>query len=71
MFQLSGEETEHKVRFETIPKPISEVEHKSREDLKSEIDDAVNGQFLAEKAGGDQEESSGEPQDHRHDKESW
>ena len=41
MFQLSGERTVHEVRFETIPKLISEVEHKSREDLKSEIDDAA------------------------------
>ena len=44
MFQLSGERTAHEVRFETITKLISEVEHKSREDLNSEIDDAVNGQ---------------------------
>ena len=48
MSQLSGERTAHEVRFETIPKLISEVEHKNREDLNSEIDDAVDGQFLAE-----------------------
>ena len=44
MFQSSGERTAHEVRFESISKSISEVEHKSREDLKSETGDAVSGQ---------------------------
>ena len=44
MFQSSGERTAHEVRSEAISKSISEVEHKSREDLKSETGDAVNGQ---------------------------
>ena len=43
-FQSAGHRTAHEMRFESISKSPREVERKSREDLKSEVGDAVSGQ---------------------------